>query len=137
MKSIEIMKAALAGVVLAGMAACSPDHSAFDQLSVGQLASMMKAEDGVVVCDANGKGVREEFGVIPGAVLLTSYSFDAAELPSDKLSSLVFYCSSERCSAAPRAADRARTAGYENVYVLPSGIKGWVKEGQPVDEYSG
>jgi rhodanese-related sulfurtransferase len=91
------------------------------------------------VCDANGDGVRSSYGVIPGAVLLTSSSsYDvASELPQAKDNPLVFYCSSERCSAAPSAARRARDAGYTHVYVLPEGIKGWVQAGKPVTSPTG
>ena len=124
-------------MTIAGLAACSPDHGAFDQLTADQLATMMTGDPQIVVCDANSEGVREEYGTIPGAVLLSSYSFDAAELPGDKAASLVFYCSSERCSAAPRAAERAQNAGFQQVYVMPVGIKGWVKAGKPVDEFKG
>jgi rhodanese-related sulfurtransferase len=48
----------------------------------------------LVVLDANYAPVREQEGVIPGAVLLSSESnYDVAkELPRDKTTKLVFYC---------------------------------------------
>lgn len=136
-RSLRATLAAVGLIAFAGLAACKADHGAFEQVSVDQLESMMKEQAGLVVCDANGKDVREEYGTIPGAVLLTSYSFEAAELPDDKDAALVFYCSSERCSAAPRAAGRAQEAGFNRIYVLPAGIKGWVQAGKPVDEFAG
>jgi len=48
----------------------------------------------VVIYDANLHKVREEYGIIPGARLLSSAGdYDVAtELPADKGTKLVFYC---------------------------------------------
>jgi rhodanese-related sulfurtransferase len=89
----------LAALVLAvGAAAvgCSRGaHSAsVKDMTVQQLADLQKAGS-VVVLDANTEDFRKENGVIPGAVLLTSSSkYDVAQLPADKSSKLVFYCTS-------------------------------------------
>lgn len=125
---------ALGIAVLTATTACSPDVSGLSVLTVSQLGDKLSESPATVVCDANGKGVRESYGIIPGAVLLSSSSsYDVAlELPSDKNNPLVFYCSSARCSAAPAAARRAKAAGYTDVYILPEGIKGWVAAGKPV-----
>ena len=62
------------------------------------------------------------------AVLLTNArTFEAGELPADKGTELVFYCGSERCNAAPKAATRAKELGYTAVKVMPEGIRGWVR----------
>lgn len=76
--------------------------------------------------DANNQGTRDEFGVIPGAILLSGGTFESLELPEDRDTHLVFYCSSSACMAAPRAALRAREFGYNNVSILTAGIRGWV-----------
>ena len=101
------------------------------QVTVAQLASWTKAKKATAV-DANGATTRNEQGIIPGAVLLTSSSmFDAAkELPSAKDSKLVFYCANTRCSASKKAASKAMQAGYTDVAVLPAGIMGWKEAGQ-------
>jgi rhodanese-related sulfurtransferase len=71
--------------------------------------------------------------VIPGAVLLTdSETFNVSELPTDKSKELVFYCANTRCGASHQAAEKALTAGYTNVKVMPEGIAGWVKAGKKV-----
>ena len=56
------------------------------------------------------------------------------ELPGDKAKKLVFYCSGESCNAAPKAAEMAQAAGYQDVNVMRSGIRGWVGAGQKVDK---
>ena len=52
----------------------------------------------VVILDANVDSTREEYGVVPGARLLTSYdNYDVAtELPPAKNAKLVFYCANTR-----------------------------------------
>ena len=39
-------------------------------------------------------------------------------------------CASTECGASHHAAEKALTAGYTNVKVLPVGIAGWVKAGK-------
>jgi rhodanese-related sulfurtransferase len=86
-----------------------------------------------VPVDANGDETRKKMGVVPGAVLLTSSdSFNVSELPADKAKELVFYCANTRCGASHEAAEKALTAGYTNVKVMPDGIAGWVKAGKKV-----
>lgn len=99
--------------------------------TVADVASWTKAKKAVAV-DANGQQTRTSQGVIPGAVLLTSSSgYELKELPADKNSKLVFYCANEKCTASHTAARRALENGYTDVAVLPEGISGWKKAGQP------
>lgn len=70
---------------------------------------------------------------VPGAVNLDPAAFTPADLPADKASLLVFYCSNPLCRKAPNAALRARKMGYENVRVLSAGIKGWLNAGLPAE----
>jgi rhodanese-related sulfurtransferase len=81
--------------------------------------------------DANGVTTREREGVLPGAILLTdSETFKLSELPADKTKPLVFYCANTHCSASHQAAEKALTAGYQHVEVMPEGIAGWIKAGK-------
>jgi rhodanese-like protein len=44
--------------------------------------------------DCNGEATRKKMGVVPGAILVTDdESYAASELPADKATKLVFYCS--------------------------------------------
>jgi rhodanese-related sulfurtransferase len=129
MTRLAIVAASL--VVLAG---CTADSSDLQTLSVSEVAAL-RAKGAAVAVDANGTSTREKYGVIPGALLLSSQAEAAIdeELPADKTTSLVFYCASPRCSAAPSAARKAAQAGYRDVRVMPDGIKGWVEAGLPVE----
>jgi rhodanese-related sulfurtransferase len=59
-------------------------------------------------------------------VNLDPHNYAASELPPDKASSLVFYCSNPMCRKAPIAARRARKMGYDNAMVMSVGINGWI-----------
>lgn len=100
-------------------------------VSVTQLSNLMQAKK-VTVIDANGPETRKKYGVIPGAVMLSSYDDYniAKELPKDKNAKLVFYCANTKCTAAPKAAQKAIKAGYKNVAHLSVGIMGWNKAGK-------
>lgn len=102
------------------------------KLTVKELAALQK-EKKAVIFDANGPDFRAQNGIIPDAKLLTSAAkYDPAkELPQAKDSKLVFYCANEKCSASHTAAERAIQSGYVDVSVLPDGLLGWKKAGQP------
>ena len=105
-----------------------------DEVTLADLSKEMKADKDLHIFDANGQGVRDRYGVIPGATLLMK-TFDPAKvLPEDKAAKLVFYCGGIRCMAAPRAAIKALDDGYKNVRVLKVGISGWVDAGKKTDK---
>jgi rhodanese-related sulfurtransferase len=114
-----------------------PAVEGVSEISVDDLAALLESASPPAVFDVNGSKVRQEYGVIPGATLLTDAgAYDAAMLPADKAKNVVFYCSSSWCSASKTAAKRARDAGHTNVTVLPAGIKGWREAGKTTEPNS-
>ena len=101
------------------------------KVTVTELAALQKANQ-VQVFDANGPDTRAKYGVIPGAILLTSVAkFDPMkEMPVKKDSKVVFYCANAMCSSSDSAAAKAVEAGFTDVSVLKAGIKGWKEAGQ-------
>lgn len=97
------------------------------EVSVTHVQAMVTAKPTkVVVLDANNEQARAEAGVVPGAVKLSSYNqYNLAELPTDKNTTLVFYCYNSYCQASHMAAARALQAGYKDVRVMKAGIVGW------------
>lgn len=67
----------------------------------------------------------------PGARRLDPMGYCESDLPADRDSTLVFYCSNFRCRKAPNAARRAKDMRYRNVYVMSAGINGWVGASPP------
>lgn len=109
-------------------------EKAVPELPVGTVAELLKTKSGVVV-DANDAKTREEYGTVPGALLLSNYkTFALSELPANKSEKLVFYCGGVKCRASDSAATRAASAGYSNVSVMREGIRGWKSAGQPTEQ---
>ena len=70
---------------------------------------------------------------VPGARNLDPVAFSDSDLPPDKNSVLVFYCSNPMCRKAPNAARRAKKIGYSNVRVMSAGISGWLAAALPTE----
>ncbi len=129
MRISKLVLALVIGVLVGrGVAAES-----FKILHVDDLSKMIDQKTpNLFVFDANGDKTRESEGVIPGAHLLSSLSYDPAkELPRAKDSKLVFYCANVQCMASHMAAERATGAGYTDVNVMADGIMGWKSAGKP------
>lgn len=70
---------------------------------------------------------------VPGALNLDPAQYQDSDLPPDKDTALVFYCSNPLCRKAPNAARRAKSMGYNNVRVMSAGISGWVSAQLPTE----
>src|SRR5262245_52849872 len=126
-----LRRIAFCALLATAAAGCQRDHAAapaaaIQTVTVDDLDHAI-ADGKCQPVDANGDGTRQRMGVIPGATLLTDHeAYALDQLPADKAKPLVFYCANESCGASHVAAERARTAGYQDVRVLPAGIAGWV-----------
>jgi rhodanese-related sulfurtransferase len=94
-------------------------------ISPTRLHQMLQQQQQVTVIDVNAHQSWTKARV-PGARNLDSVGYNDNDLPSDKESTLVFYCSGPMCRKAPNAARRASQMGYKNVKVMSAGISGWL-----------
>ena len=92
----------------------------------------MQKEQPVTVIDVNSPQSWTKAHV-PGALNLDPASFRDGDLPADKATPLVFYCSNPLCRKAPNAASRAKKMGHGNVMVMSSGISGWLSAELPTE----
>lgn len=60
-------------------------------------------------------------------------SFDLEKLPTDKNTSVIFYCNAGECWKSYKSSVAAVKAGYQNVYWLRGGIPEWKSKGLPVE----
>ncbi len=102
---------------------------AVKEISVKEVQQFVDSKAATVaILDANNENARTDAGVVPGAILLTSYNkYAISELPKDKNTTLVFYCYNSYCQASHAAAERAIEAGYKDARVMKAGIVGWNK----------
>ena len=142
---IRIAKLSFAGAVCATLAvAChtsstssasssteqgSAEEKKFAEVSVTDVERFVKDKSATIL-DANDGDTRKEYGVVPGAVLLSSKEYPLSALPASKTDKLVFYCGGTQCRASDKAAALAASAGYNDVSVMRAGIRGWKDAGQ-------
>lgn len=76
---------------------------------------------------------RYEDGHIPGAISIPADDIGtkgAALLPTDKKTSLIFYCGGITCGLSPASAEAAQKMGYTDIKVMLKGAPGWKKAGK-------
>ncbi|XHS76957.1 rhodanese-like domain-containing protein [Burkholderiaceae bacterium UC74_6] len=96
--------------------------------SISPAALQVSLGEGVVrVFDLNARG-QWAAAHVPGAAHLP-LDFTVADLPAERSTPLVFYCSNPLCRKAPNAARRARQLGFLDVKVMSAGITGWLAAG--------
>jgi rhodanese-related sulfurtransferase len=100
-------------------------------ISPDALHQLMQNQQCVVI-DVNSRGSWTKVHV-PGARNLDPAGYSESDLPSEKNSTLVFYCSNPMCMKAPNAARRAKNIGYSDVRVMSAGISGWVTAQLPTE----
>jgi len=55
----------------------------------------------------------------------------AEKLPKNKSQKMIFYCLGVKCVASWRAAEKAVSLGYKNVFAFREGLPGWTAAGYP------
>lgn len=100
-------------------------------ISPGELHQLIQKQQATVL-DVNSRQSWIKARV-PGALNLDPAGYHDSDLPPDKDSSLVFYCSNPMCTKAPNAARRAKKMGYSNVKVMSAGISGWLAAKLPTE----
>lgn len=125
------MKHFLSALAFAGFCFIGFAHAAesVKEISVKEVQQYVVSKAAsVAILDVNNDNAREDAGVVPGAILLTSYNqYALSELPKDKNTTLVFYCYNSYCQSSHLAAQRAIEAGYKDARVMKAGIVGWNK----------
>ncbi len=100
-------------------------------LSTGRVMKNLGAE-GLYVFDCNPRDLYD-VAHVPGAVHINVKEWQKL-LPKDKKNSyLIFYCVNRLCNVSWEIAEATIKLGYENVYVMPDGIQGWIHKGHKYD----
>ena len=103
-------------------------------ISPGDLHQLMQRER-VTAIDVNSRQSWANAHV-PGARHLDPVAYTDHDLPADRESAIIFYCSNMFCRKAPNAARRAKGMGYRNVRVMSAGISGWLDAELPTESGS-
>jgi rhodanese-related sulfurtransferase len=108
-----------------------PGDERLEALTPDEVWALLREPD-VHLYDCN---LKEDWakGHIPGAVNVGIDDYDVARLPSDRAARLIFYCSAPYCLACHMGARRALAFGYDRVFIMPEGRRGWAAKGYPFE----
>lgn len=96
-------------------------------LSIGRVAKNI-GKPGVYLFDCNPQDIYEK-SHIKGSIHANVEGWMDL-LPKDKKNSfLILYCINRMCNISYEASLKLIEMGYENVYLMPDGIQGWVSNG--------
>ncbi|MCL1980790.1 MAG: rhodanese-like domain-containing protein [Proteobacteria bacterium] len=99
------------------------------EIKTAELAQIIKDQAKLMVYDSRPK-TRYDQAHLPGAISLPLPKLEeqqAAALPKDKNTPLVFYCGGITCPLSPAAAAIAKKLGYTNIRVYNEGEPEWTK----------
>ena len=143
-KSFAAISTALAAVLMlsTGSPAYAADAADGSKMTVQQMrqpiplslnkVSKVLGQPDVYVYDCNPEDIYEK-SHLKGSIHANKADWMNL-LPKDKKNSFVIlYCINRMCTVSFEAALEAIKAGYENVYVMPDGIQGWVSNGHPFE----
>lgn len=100
-------------------------------LSLNKVSQVVGQPD-VFLYDCNPEDIYEK-SHIKGSIHANQTDWTRL-LPKDKKNSFVIlYCINRMCNVSYEASLVAIDMGYENVYVMPDGIQGWVAGGYPFE----
>ena len=136
MHKIACLCLAFAFTACSGATTREEANEPFKRITPEQLHAKLDAHEPLFVFDDNGDD-RYAQGHVPTAKHLKVDEVTATALPADKAAMLVFYCSSDKCSACHHAAEAAIALGYTNVWIMAAGIKGWEAAKYPVESSPG
>lgn len=96
-------------------------------LSLARVAKNL-GKPGVYVFDCNPEDIYEQ-SHLKGSIHANVEGWEKL-LPADKKNSfIILYCINRLCNVSFEASLRVIELGYENVYLMPDGIQGWVQNG--------
>ena len=104
-----------------------------DRITVAELRQMIDEGQNLVIVDVRPKDVREQDGIIPGAVSAHPSDIDPIVRDFPRDSEIVVYCACPNEESAATAAKHLKRAGFKRIRPLLGGIDAWVEAGEPVE----
>ena len=90
---VALALAAFSGCNKSDEKATTTAEETFPTMTVDQVEAELASKQ-ITAVDCNGEMTRKHMGVVPGAILVTDEAeYAPSELPADKTTKLVFYCS--------------------------------------------
>jgi membrane protein DedA with SNARE-associated domain/rhodanese-related sulfurtransferase len=104
-----------------------------DRITVSELRQLIDDGQELVILDVRPQEVREQDGMIPGAVSAHPASIDPVVAKYSLDSEIVVYCACPNEESAASAAKHLKRAGFKRIRPLLGGIDAWVQAGHPIE----
>jgi membrane protein DedA with SNARE-associated domain/rhodanese-related sulfurtransferase len=104
-----------------------------DRITVDELRGLIGAGHAPLILDVRPKEIRDQEGIIPGALSAHREDIDPAIMTVSHGLEIVVYCACPNEASAAIAAKHLKQAGFNNIHPLLGGIDAWVKAGQPLE----
>jgi rhodanese-related sulfurtransferase len=88
---------------------------------------------GSLILDVRPKEIREQEGIIPGAIPARPEDMGALVITFSHDLEIIVYCACPNEASAAIAATHLKQAGFKKIRPLLGGIDAWVQAGQPLD----
>ena len=130
--ALAFVFAAIVGIpaATAGVEAATP----YETISTEDLKAWLdRNTNAPVVVDTRNPEEYQEVH-IKGAISIPEPQWDAHMhlLPADKSAPVVFYCNGVKCGKSKKAAKKAASMGYANIWVYAEGMPVWDERGMPI-----
>lgn len=104
-----------------------------DRITVDELRQLMDGGETLVILDVRPRQIREQDGMIPGAVAAHPEDIDSVLKSYARDAEIVVYCACPNEESAATAAKHLRQAGFTKIRPLLGGIDAWVQAGHPIE----
>jgi rhodanese-related sulfurtransferase len=104
-----------------------------DRITVAELRQLIDDDRKLTILDVRPKEIREQDGIIPGAIAAHPTDIDPIVQSYSRESEIIVYCACPNEESAATAAKHLKRAGFKKIRPLLGGIDAWVRDGHPVE----
>jgi membrane protein DedA with SNARE-associated domain/rhodanese-related sulfurtransferase len=104
-----------------------------DRITVPELRQLIDDGQEIVILDVRPKEIREQDGIIPGAISAHPADIDPVIKNYSREAEIIVYCACPNEESAATAAKHLKQAGFKRIRPLRGGIEAWVQAGHPIE----
>ena len=104
-----------------------------DRITVAELRKLINDGQALLILDVRPKEIRENDGIIPGAVSAHPREMDPLIMNYPREAEIVVYCACPNEESAATEAKHLKRAGFKKIRPLLGGIDAWIQAGHGIE----